>query len=104
MRRTTVAVVLTAAALALTPLGVRPAHAAPSEGDLTVLATTDVHGHVYNWDYFTDGPYRDGGKPWSSAPLGMTRVATIVKDVRAQRGADSVVTLDNGDAIQGTPP
>lgn len=33
----------------------------------------------------------------------MGRVATIVDDIRATKGADSVVVLDNGDAIQGTP-
>ncbi|MDU7025458.1 MAG: metallophosphoesterase, partial [Cutibacterium acnes] len=33
----------------------------------------------------------------------MSRVATIAKQVRAEQGADSVVMLDNGDTIQGTP-
>ena len=28
--------------------------------DLTVMATTDVHGHAYNWDYFRDQPYPQG--------------------------------------------
>ncbi|MDU3749097.1 bifunctional metallophosphatase/5'-nucleotidase [Cutibacterium avidum] len=70
---------------------------------LTVLATTDIHGHVYDWDYFADAPYPPSDKGRSSAPLGVSRVATIVKQVRAEKGADSVVTLDNGDTIQGTP-
>lgn len=45
-----------ASALALTVLPVSaPAHAAEGDtGTLTVLATTDVHGRVYNWDYFKD--------------------------------------------------
>ncbi|GAE69115.1 2',3'-cyclic-nucleotide 2'-phosphodiesterase [Cutibacterium acnes JCM 18909] len=33
----------------------------------------------------------------------MSRVATIAKQVRAEQGTDSVVMLDNGDTIQGTP-
>ncbi|MGK2308966.1 bifunctional metallophosphatase/5'-nucleotidase [Cutibacterium sp. V947] len=70
---------------------------------LTVLATTDIHGHVFDWDYFADAPYPPSHKARSSAPLGVSRVATIVKKVRAERGADSVVMLDNGDTIQGTP-
>lgn len=67
---------------------------------LTVLATTDVHGHVYNWDYFADAAYPAEGK---TAALGLSRVCTIAKNQRAEKGADAVVMLDNGDAIQGTP-
>ncbi|WCC79550.1 5'-nucleotidase C-terminal domain-containing protein [Cutibacterium equinum] len=70
---------------------------------LTVLATTDIHGHVFDWDYFADAPFPASDQGRSSAPLGMSRVATIVKQVRAEKGADSVVMLDNGDTIQGTP-
>ncbi|WP_127573317.1 bifunctional metallophosphatase/5'-nucleotidase [Georgenia faecalis] len=80
--------------------GAVPAGAAVEDEtlDLTLLATTDVHGHVYNWDYFADGPYED-----SEDILGLTRVASVVQDVRAAQGEESVVVLDNGDAIQGTP-
>ncbi|WOF23528.1 5'-nucleotidase C-terminal domain-containing protein [Microbacterium betulae] len=64
---------------------------------LTLMATTDVHGHVLDWDYFQDAPF-----PADDA-LGLTRTATAIDEVRAERGAESVVVLDNGDAIQGTP-
>ncbi|MEE6295615.1 bifunctional metallophosphatase/5'-nucleotidase [Georgenia wangjunii] len=65
--------------------------------ELTLLATTDSHGHVFNWDYFANAPYEEDDV------LGLTRVATVVDDVRAAKGEESVVVLDNGDAIQGTP-
>ncbi|MDO4413407.1 bifunctional UDP-sugar hydrolase/5'-nucleotidase [Cutibacterium sp.] len=70
---------------------------------LTVLATTDIHGHVFNWDYFADAPFNPSTTGSDSAPLGVSRIATIAKQVRADKGADSVVMLDNGDTIQGTP-
>ncbi|MBE6483407.1 MAG: bifunctional metallophosphatase/5'-nucleotidase [Actinomycetaceae bacterium] len=89
------------AALATGALIVSPQPiAVADEGDnLTILATTDVHGHVFNWDYFQDAPYPQGNVP----ELGMARVDTIVDNVRAEKGADSVLVVDNGDAIQGTP-
>ncbi|WP_324013888.1 5'-nucleotidase C-terminal domain-containing protein [Microbacterium sp. JZ37] len=77
------------------------ASAAPDDAErripLTLMATTDVHGHVVDWDYFQNAPF-----PADDA-LGLTRVATAVDQVRAEKGAESVVVLDNGDAIQGTP-
>ncbi|WP_309133314.1 5'-nucleotidase C-terminal domain-containing protein [Brevibacterium sp.] len=66
-------------------------------GELTLLATTDVHGHVLNWDYFADKPYPAGEE------LGMARASTLIKGVREEKGDDSVVLVDNGDAIQGSP-
>ncbi|EFT30136.1 Tat pathway signal sequence domain protein [Cutibacterium acnes HL005PA2] len=74
-----------------------------STAALTVLATTDIHGHVFDWDYFADAAFPPSDKGRSSAPLGVSRVATIAKQVRAEQGADSVVMLDNGDTIQGAP-
>ncbi|MGL5405973.1 MAG: bifunctional metallophosphatase/5'-nucleotidase [Propionibacteriaceae bacterium] len=86
------------------------ARAADDKSVLTLLATTDVHGHVFNWDYFADKEYAakaptkaDGTVSGSSAPLGMSRAATIIERTRAERGADSVLYVDNGDAVQGTP-
>lgn len=69
----------------------------PDRLELTLLATTDVHGHVYDWDYFRGQPFP------ADDTLGLTRVSTVVEDVRAAKGAESVVVVDNGDAIQGTP-
>jgi len=73
------------------------AQAAPGDLELTLMATTDTHGHVNNWDYFANAEYPSAGT------LGLSRVATVVDQVRAEKGAESVVVLDNGDAIQGTP-
>ena len=100
-RRSILTSVTAIGALALVPLLALPAHAAPADpptgATLTVLGTTDVHGHVLNWDYFADAPYEEDDQ------LGLSRAATVIADIRAQRGADSVLLLDNGDAIQGTP-
>ncbi|HET8593687.1 MAG TPA: 5'-nucleotidase C-terminal domain-containing protein [Intrasporangium sp.] len=66
---------------------------------LTVLGTTDLHGHVYNWDYFKDAEYDDK----AHNDVGIAKAATLIKAVRAERGADWCLTLDAGDTIQGTP-
>lgn len=66
---------------------------------LTLLATTDLHGRLQNWDYFKDAAYSDrfGNK------IGLSAVSTIVDDVREERGEESVIVVDNGDFLQGTP-
>ncbi|MCF2705982.1 5'-nucleotidase C-terminal domain-containing protein [Arcanobacterium haemolyticum] len=66
-------------------------------GNLTILSTTDTHGHVMNWDYFKDAPYAAGKE------LGMARVKSIVDAQREANGAESTLVVDNGDANQGTP-
>ena len=66
---------------------------------LTVLGTTDLHGNVYNWDYFKDAVYRDS----AGNHVGLAKAATLIKAVRAERGPDTCITLDAGDTIQGTP-
>ncbi|WP_437583245.1 bifunctional metallophosphatase/5'-nucleotidase [Paramicrobacterium sp. CJ85] len=92
-------VVSTLAVLGTALIAPTAANAATPPGgvELTLLATTDTHGHVADWDYFQDAPYPEDDS------LGLSRVATVVDDVRAEKGDDSVVVLDNGDAIQGTP-
>ncbi|MEE6272483.1 5'-nucleotidase C-terminal domain-containing protein [Georgenia sp. MJ206] len=88
-----------AGALALAGLAVPAPAAVPDDGqELTLLATTDVHGRVFNWDYFAEAPYES-----PEDILGLDLVASVVDDVRAEQGEDAVVLLDNGDAIQGTP-
>lgn len=76
-----------------------PAWAQTEEGpELTLLATSDIHGRVMNWDYYAEAP---GDIP--EDVLGMSLLASVVADVREERGEESVVLVDNGDAIQGTP-
>ena len=96
--RTTLTLALVAAAAGgLAPL----ASAAPrtDELDLTLLATTDLHGRVQDWDYFTDAPYSER----SGDATGLARVSSVVDAVRAEQGEDSVLVVDNGDFLQGTP-
>jgi len=58
---------------------------------VTVLATTDTHGFVYPWDYFTRQP----------APRGLAAAATLVEEVKRENPLTLLV--DCGDAIQGSP-
>lgn len=58
---------------------------------INVLATSDLHGSVYPWDYF-------GNK---AADLGLAKISTYVSSVRAAN--TNVMLIDNGDTIQGTP-
>ena len=66
---------------------------------LTVLGTTDLHGNVYNWNYFNNATYSDS----RGNQIGIAKAATLVKAVREERGADRCITIDAGDTIQGTP-
>ena len=64
----------------------------PDTTHLVLVATTDVHGRAYGWDYVTDRPF--GG--------GLARVATVVDSLRA-RYPGRVLVFDSGDLIQGDP-
>ncbi|MCI3244842.1 bifunctional metallophosphatase/5'-nucleotidase [Streptomyces spinosisporus] len=66
---------------------------------LTVMGTTDLHGHVFNWDYFKDAEYRDA----AGNAQGLARISTLVDQVREDRGRRNTLLLDAGDTIQGTP-
>ncbi|HVD62040.1 MAG TPA: 5'-nucleotidase C-terminal domain-containing protein [Gemmatimonadaceae bacterium] len=65
----------------------------PSDArEIIVLSTTDVHGRIRAWDYYTD----------SVEPRGLSRAATIVDSIRAaNRGR--VILIDAGDLLQGNP-
>lgn len=100
MRRTA-AVAIVPLVLALTA---GPAIAAPGGrtdiDDLTLLATTDTHGTALDYDYFTGTPFGSADKPQNTR--GMDHLSTAIAQVRAEKGADSVILLDNGDANQGS--
>ncbi len=66
---------------------------------VTVLGTTDLHGNVYNWDYFRNTGYTDR----NGNDIGVAKAATLIRLMREERGADRCITLDAGDTIQGTP-
>ena len=58
---------------------------------IVILSTSDLHGHLYNWDFFGN----------EENPQGLATVATLIKQERA---ADpNLLLLDTGDTIQGTP-
>ncbi|WP_405925996.1 bifunctional metallophosphatase/5'-nucleotidase [Streptomyces sp. NBC_00035] len=66
---------------------------------LTVMGTTDLHGHVFNWDYFKDAEYKDT----AGNAQGLARISTLVNAVRKEKGRGNTLLLDAGDTIQGTP-
>ncbi|RRD79326.1 bifunctional metallophosphatase/5'-nucleotidase [Alloprevotella sp. OH1205_COT-284] len=59
----------------------------------SVLATSDVHGNFFPYDFIEQKP----------AEGGLSRVATYVKMLREKQGRFNVVMLDNGDLLQGQP-
>ncbi|WP_405766835.1 bifunctional metallophosphatase/5'-nucleotidase [Streptomyces sp. NBC_01538] len=66
---------------------------------LTVMGTTDLHGHVFNWDYFKNAEYSDA----KGNAQGLARISTLVEQVRREKGRCNTLLLDAGDTIQGTP-
>ncbi|SBT93045.1 2',3'-cyclic-nucleotide 2'-phosphodiesterase / 3'-nucleotidase [Streptomyces sp. DI166] len=66
---------------------------------LTVMGTTDLHGNIFNWDYFKDAEYTDA----KGNAKGLARVATLVDRIRKERGRGNTLLIDAGDTIQGTP-
>lgn len=68
---------------------------APEIRSLIILGTSDIHGNVDNYDYFTDSV------PSGSSARGLTRVMTYARSVMASN--PNTILIDNGDTIQGTP-
>ncbi|WP_223774061.1 5'-nucleotidase C-terminal domain-containing protein [Streptomyces sp. 135] len=64
----------------------------------TVLGTTDLHGNVFNWDYFTDKEFDDK----DHNDVGLAKISTLVNEVRAEKGRRNTLLIDAGDTIQGT--
>lgn len=58
---------------------------------ITLLGTTDSHGHIEPWDYYSNQP----------ANLGLAKISTLVRAARAQ--APDALLLDCGDTTEGTP-
>ena len=63
--------------------------------NIVILGTSDIHGNVDNYDYFTDSV------PSVSSARGLTKVMTYAKGVLASN--PNTILIDNGDTIQGTP-
>ncbi|GHC55990.1 bifunctional metallophosphatase/5'-nucleotidase [Streptomyces cinnamoneus] len=64
----------------------------------TVMGTTDLHGNVFNWDYFTDAEFDDK----AHNDVGLAKISTLVNQVRAEKGRRNTLLIDAGDTIQGT--
>jgi 2',3'-cyclic-nucleotide 2'-phosphodiesterase / 3'-nucleotidase len=59
--------------------------------EINVLATTDLHGNIYPYDYQTGQP----------ADRGLAKIATLIAEQRKQN--PNVILIDCGDTIQGSP-
>src|SRR5882762_1499422 len=64
----------------------------PDTAHIVIVATTDVHGRVFGWDYIRD----------AAAPGGLSRAATALETLRA-RYPGQLVVVDAGDLLQGNP-
>ncbi len=80
---------MTGAFVALHPFSAR---AAENQAHLRVMSTTDLHVHVWPYDYYADRP---------TDTLGLARTASIIADIRAE--ATNSMLVDNGDFLQGNP-
>ncbi|WP_030745590.1 bifunctional metallophosphatase/5'-nucleotidase [Streptomyces sp. NRRL F-5135] len=65
----------------------------------TVMGTTDLHGNVFNWDYFTDKEFDDA----AHNDVGLAKISTLVERIRREKGRHNTLLIDAGDTIQGTP-
>ncbi len=79
----------TAGFIALHPFSAR---AAANQAHLRIMETTDLHVHVFPYDYYADKP-RD--------TVGLARTASIITEIRDE--ATNSVLIDNGDFLQGNP-
>ncbi|TCN30270.1 bifunctional 2',3'-cyclic-nucleotide 2'-phosphodiesterase/3'-nucleotidase [Sinorhizobium americanum] len=73
----------------LHPFSVR---AAANQAHLRIMETTDLHVHVFPYDYYADK---------ANDTLGLARTASIVDAIRAE--ATNAILVDNGDFLQGNP-
>ncbi len=82
----------TGAAAAVVALHPFSARAAANQAHLRLMETTDLHVHVYPYDYYGDRPVDT---------VGLARTATLIRQIRDE--ATNSMLLDNGDFLQGNP-
>ena len=68
------------------------ARAAAGQAHLRVMETTDLHVHVYPYDYYSDR---------AVDTVGLARTAAHVAEIRSE--AVNSLLVDNGDFLQGNP-
>ena len=93
------ALLAAAAAPAAADPGNGKGYGQPRDYELTVMGTTDLHGNVFNWDYFRNAEYDDS----AHNDIGLAKISTLVDQVRAEKGDENTLLIDAGDTIQGTP-
>lgn len=67
----------------------------PTEGqevDVRILATTDLHTNLVNYDYYQDKPAEN---------VGLAKTAVLIEEAKKENS--NTLLVDNGDTIQGTP-
>ncbi|MEO9821646.1 MAG: metallophosphoesterase, partial [Paracoccaceae bacterium] len=88
-RRSFLATGASASFIALHPFAAR---AAANQAHLRIMETTDLHVHVFPYDYYGDR---------AVDTVGLARTAALIEDVRAEAG--NAMLIDNGDFLQGNP-
>ncbi|QPM91128.1 bifunctional 2',3'-cyclic-nucleotide 2'-phosphodiesterase/3'-nucleotidase [Pseudooceanicola algae] len=78
-----------ASLLSLHPFSAR---AAGAQAHLRILETTDLHVHVFPYNYYADKP---------DDTVGLARTAAHIDAIRAE--ATNSMLIDNGDFLQGNP-
>jgi len=68
------------------------ANAQANQAHLRIMETTDLHVHVFPYDYYGDRPVDT---------LGLSRTAALIQAVRDE--STNSLLLDNGDFLQGNP-
>ncbi len=81
-----------AAASSLVMLHPYSVMAAENTAHLRIMETTDLHVHVYPYDYYRDR---------KSDAVGLARTASLFKQIRDE--STNSMLIDNGDFLQGNP-
>ncbi|WP_136439460.1 bifunctional 2',3'-cyclic-nucleotide 2'-phosphodiesterase/3'-nucleotidase [Pacificoceanicola onchidii] len=68
------------------------AQAQGAQAHLRIMETTDLHVHVFPYDYYGDRPVDT---------VGLARTAAHINEIRAE--ATNTLLVDNGDFLQGNP-
>ena len=79
----------TASFVALHPFSAR---AQAGQAHLRIMETTDLHVHIFPYDYYGDREVDT---------VGLARTASLINEVRAE--STNSLLLDNGDFLQGNP-